>query len=83
MLKRREFKPDKIRAKAAKRLERLNTTDVLSWADQAGTGIAKALDDYRRLSLDESLLEAQNGISALAGAVDVLSRRAAKTAAVN
>jgi hypothetical protein len=67
--------PDQVRERAQKRLSRLTTPDILNWADQAGTGIAKALDDYRRLGDQQSLDEAQNGISAVAGAIDVLSSR--------
>lgn len=66
---------DKLRAKAEKRLSRLTNPDILNWADQAGTGIAKALDDYRRLSDPLALREAQDGCSALAGAIDALTSR--------
>lgn len=66
---------DPIRAKAAERLSRLGNPDILNWADQAGTGIAKALDDYRRLGDFGSLQEAEDALSALAGVVDVLKRR--------
>lgn len=68
-------KDDKVRDKARKRLSRLATPDVLNWADQAGTGIARALDDYRRLGERESLLEAQSGVAALAGVLDLLLQR--------
>lgn len=63
---------DKTRERAGARLGRLKSAGILDWADQAGTGIAKALDDYRRLGDRESLLEAAEGVSALAGALDAL-----------
>lgn len=66
---------DSVRVKASARLGRLKTPEVLNWADQAGSGVAKALDDYRRLGGRESLLEARDGISALAGVLDVLLSR--------
>lgn len=66
---------DSVRSKARARLGRLKTPEVLNWADQAGSGIAKALDDYRRLGERESLLEAKEGVSALAGVIDVLLSR--------
>lgn len=66
---------DPLRAKAEKRLSRLTNPDILNWADQAGTGIAKALDDYRRLGDPLALRDAQDGVSALAGAIDVLTSR--------
>jgi len=72
---RRVHEADSVRMKAEQRLSRLATPDVLNWADQAGTGIAKALDDFRRLGERASLEEAQAGVSALAGVLDVLLAR--------
>ncbi len=70
-----EERIDPIREKAAKRLDRLPTVDVLDWADSVGSGLAKALDDYRRQATQESLLEAHRGAQSLLGVLDVLSRR--------
>jgi hypothetical protein len=69
-------KVDPLRAKAAKRLDRLATTDVLNWGDAVGSGLAKALDDYRREPSPDSLLEARRGAQSLLGVLDVLDRRA-------
>ena len=66
---------DSIRAKARRRVRKTTTPELLDWADQAGTGIAKALDDFRRYNTPESLQEAAEGVSALAGVVDVLCDR--------
>jgi hypothetical protein len=66
---------DPTRAKAAKRLDRLPTVDVLDWADSVGSGLAKALDDYRKQATPESLLEARSGAQGLLGVLDVLIRR--------
>jgi hypothetical protein len=66
---------DPTRAKAAKRLDRLATVDVLDWADSVGSGLAKALDDYRKQGTPESLLEARSGAQGLLGVLDVLIRR--------
>lgn len=66
---------DSVREKAKKRVSRVSTPDILNWADNAGSGVAKALDDYRRLGDKGSLDEAQRGISALAGVLDVLVDR--------
>lgn len=68
---------DPVRAKAAKRLDRLPTVDVLNWADEVGSGLARALDDYRKQATPESLLEAHRGAQSLLGVLDVLSRREA------
>ncbi|MER5754425.1 hypothetical protein [Streptomyces sp. NPDC002088] len=72
-----EEKTDPVRAKVAKRLDRLPTVDVLNWADTVGSGVAQALDDYRKQATPESLLEAHRGTQSLLGVLDVLSRREA------
>jgi hypothetical protein len=72
-----EEKIDPVRAKVAKRLDRLPSGDVLDWADSVGSGLAKALDDYRKQATPESLLEAHRGAQSLLGVLDVLSRREA------
>jgi hypothetical protein len=72
-----EERTDPVRAKAAKRLDRLPTGDVLDWADAVGSGLARALDDYRKQATPESLLEARQGAQSLLGVLDVLSRREA------
>jgi hypothetical protein len=66
-----------VRAKVAKRLDRLPSGDVLDWADSVGSGLAKALDDYRKQATPESLLEAHRGAQSLLGVLDVLSKREA------
>lgn len=72
---RKDSAPDAIREKAKRRLGRLATPDVMNWADGVGTGIAKAIDDFRRTGETLALQEAQEGVSALAGAIDVLVQR--------
>lgn len=73
--RRAEGEQDPTRTKAAKRLNRLPTPDVLNWADQVGSGIAKALDDYRKQDSPESLTEARQGAQSLLGVLDVLEGR--------
>jgi len=75
MLGRKNQGSDTIRDKARERLKRLSDADILNWADVAGSGIAKALDDYRRLNDKGSLEEAHRGASQLQGALDVLRER--------
>jgi hypothetical protein len=60
---------------ARKRLQKLNSDDILNWCDQAGSGVAKGLDDYRRLHQPQSLDEARMGLEVLLEAVDVLRVR--------
>lgn len=68
---------DPVREKAAKRLDRLPTADVLNWGDAVGSGLAKALDDYRKEASPESLAEARRGAQSLLAVLDVLDRRKA------
>lgn len=75
MMFRREVDTDAIRAKARKRMDRQSEIDVLNWCEQAGSGVAKALDDYRRERSAFSLQEAQEGISALQGCLDSIRNR--------
>jgi hypothetical protein len=67
-------KPKKSQAR--QRLERLSDSDILNWCDQAGSGVAKGLDDYRRLKMSESLVEARMALEILLDAVDLLEERA-------
>jgi hypothetical protein len=48
-----------------RRLSRLSTTEILDWADQAGSGIARALSDFRRTQDPVALLEAEKGARTL------------------
>jgi len=66
---------DALRARARKRVQRMPEDMILDWADQCGNGIVKALSDYRRERSPESLLEASQGISSMAGVVDALRAR--------
>lgn len=73
--KRTAVREHPMRSKARTRLEMLPDHEILNWADQAGTGVARALDDFRRLRDADSLRDAEQGLAALAGAVDVLTGR--------
>lgn len=75
-LRRKEETVDPVRRKVAKRLDRLPSSDVLEWADSVGSGVARALGDYRRDGAAESLAEARQGVLSLLGVLDVLDRRA-------
>lgn len=67
---------DSVRAKAFERMDRLSRTEILDWSDMAGSGVARALQDYRRHETPESLEEARMGLQSLLGCVDVLQKRA-------
>ncbi len=69
------YPKDRVRAKARRRLAMIKDEEILNWTDNCGTGVVKALDDFRRLGHTDSLLEAAQGVSALAGAVDALRDR--------
>ncbi len=66
---------DPLRTKASSRLSRLSDNEILNWSDQVGTGIVRAMDDYRRTKDPVALEEALQGLSTMQGAVDVLLLR--------
>jgi hypothetical protein len=63
------------RARAYGRMRRLSTVDTMNWMDAAGSGVARALDDYRRYGEPDSLNEIRAGLEALLGCVDSLQER--------
>jgi len=67
---------DSVRAKAFERMDRLSRMEILDWADMAGSGVARALQDYRRHETPESLEEARIGLQSLLGCVDAIQKRA-------
>jgi hypothetical protein len=60
---------------AKRRFGKLPRVEILDWCDQAGSGTARALDDYRRLDMPESVAEAKTGVIALLAAIRVLEER--------
>lgn len=64
-----------MRRKARTRMERLPEAEILNWIDVAGSGVAQALDEYRRKRDAGALIDAENGVEALAGAVAALVAR--------
>lgn len=67
--------PEKARSKAYERLDRLPSTEVLNWGDQALSGTWRCLDQYRHHGTPESLQEAREGLEALVAVLDVLENR--------
>lgn len=64
-----------IPRKAYKRLRKLSTGEILDWADTAGSGIAKALMDYRKTGGLDPLNEAEMGLETLLASTQVLKER--------
>lgn len=60
---------------ARRRISCLSTVEILDWADQVGSGLALALQDYRRAGTVESLYEAEAGATALSVIVEELLSR--------
>lgn len=67
--------PNSTYARARKRLSTLTDEGLLNWADQAGSGVARALNDYRRDRAVEGLQEAKLGLDSLQALVDLLIER--------
>jgi len=75
-MKRKTKKREPVRDLAASRMEMLSTTEILDWMDVAGSGVARALQDYRRHGNVDYLSDARNGIDSLRGCIDVIESRA-------
>lgn len=60
---------------ARQRVRKMSVHDLLAWADSAGTGMAKALGDYRRENDSISLEEIRTGLVALSAVIDELTVR--------
>lgn len=68
-------KLDPIVEKARKRVSTLSTHDILNWADSAGSGMAKAFDDFRKWGEAESLEELEQAVKSLTAVVEELKAR--------
>lgn len=51
--------------KIARRISRIPTNDLLTWSDQALTGVARSLSEYMRTQEDATLEELVTGAEAL------------------
>ena len=68
--------PSALTTQAHKRVHRLDTAEILRWADTAGAGIARALSDHQRDGNPDSLEDAYKGLLAMLGVVEELRDRA-------
>jgi hypothetical protein len=73
--KSRQREEDSVRRKAADRLGRVSTGQVMNWADEAVTGFYRSMDAYRMRNDQAALEELRKAVSMLAGALDVLEQR--------
>jgi hypothetical protein len=71
----RKVPVNKLRERAAGRLERISRAEVLDWTDVSLSGVWKALEDYRKEPAADLLEEAERGLQMALGAVDDLRRR--------
>lgn len=73
---RRKAVPLAVTSAARVRVSRLPTSEILMWADTAGSGIARALSDYQRDGSQDSLEDAYTGLLTMLGVVEELRDRA-------
>lgn len=71
----RKNKEQKEMTALEKRIEKLATADLLSWADQALFGIGRSMSDWERFKSIDSLKEAQMGAEALTKVLETLILR--------
>lgn len=58
-----------------KRIEKIPTADLMTWADQALFGVGRSLSDWERYKSHESLEEARMGAEALAKVLETIIKR--------
>lgn len=61
--------------RARRRVTRMSTHELLAWADQAGSGMAKAFSDFRREGSLTPLDEIRTALLALTAVTDELTAR--------
>lgn len=71
----KKFLKDDPKSKAYRRMKKVTSIEILDWTDAAGTGVARALSDYRKGPDAAHLLDAEAGLLALLGCVEVLKER--------
>ena len=69
-------KDEELRSKAYKRVAKMNTAQLLDWADAAGSGMAKGFDDYREYHDIESIEEIGLALFTLEAVIFELKLRA-------
>lgn len=74
-LRRRTEPENELKERAKRRLSILDSFAIMDWADQAGSGVARALSDYRREGVGYSLEEAKLGLEGLLAGVEILLDR--------
>ena len=62
-------------SKYAKRIARIPTADLFSWAEQAGYGVMRNVEAYQRRGAEEHLMEAIEGTEALLAVLQEIKRR--------
>jgi hypothetical protein len=66
---------EQILARAFRRADKMSTTDLLNWADVAGSSMAKGFLDYREHGGLESITDLGLGLIALQAVIYVLKAR--------
>lgn len=70
-----QAKDHRSRQTALKRMARLPNVEIIEWCDNAGTGIARALSEYRKGGDPAHLEDARSGAEALLACVEVMQAR--------
>ena len=64
-----------LRDQAARKVRRLDTSQLMDWADRYAMGVGQSIEDYRREGEGDQLREAQRGAETLLGILDVAVER--------
>lgn len=75
MMWKKKQQPETPKTDLEKRIDKIATPDLMSWADQALFGVGRSLSDWERYKNEDSLEEAYMGAEALAKVLAAIIQR--------
>lgn len=75
MFRKRGSDPDEEAERILRRVQKIGTQDLMSWADQSLFSLGRTLSEYQRHGAVEDLAEARMSATALKVVIDDLYRR--------
>lgn len=67
--------PDQMAARVKNRVEKMDTTDLMSWLDMAASGVQRQLDDFRKNPDEAHLAEIKLAALSMDAVADELGVR--------
>lgn len=67
--------PEEMLARLKRRVEKMDSTDLMSWLDMAASGVQRQLDDFRRKPAEDHLAEIKLAALSMDAVADELGVR--------